>query len=100
MHGLSNKFVQSNSLLSLQPRAQIKRDSVHYLAQALDLLHLLAKPELKPRESRHPEKLPDKFFLSLDFSLKDSDNVMISLIVLEIINCIVFNMVSFLGLIK
>ena len=66
MHGLSNEFVQSNSLLSLpknlQPRAQIKRDSVHYLAQALDLLHLFVKPELKPRESRHPEKMLGQIF--------------------------------------
>ena len=55
MHGLSNKFVQSNSMLSLpknlQPRAQIKRDPVHYLAQALDLLDQSTKPEHKPRES-------------------------------------------------
>ena len=66
MHGLSNKFVQSNSLLSLpknlQPRAQIKRDSVHYLAQALDLLDQSAKPELKPRESRYPEKMLRQIF--------------------------------------
>ena len=66
MHGLSNKFVQSNSLLSLpknlQPRTQIKRDLVHYLAQALDLLHLFVKPELKPRKSRHPEKMLRQIF--------------------------------------
>ena len=66
MHGLSYEFVQSNFLLSrpknLQPRAQIKRDSVHYLAQALDLLDQSAKPELKPRESRHPEKMLKQIF--------------------------------------
>ena len=66
MHGLSNELVQSNFLLSLpknlQPRAQIKRDSVHYLAQALDLLDQSSKPELKPRESRHPEKMLRQIF--------------------------------------